>query len=89
MAVRFHSSAIHRRRGLTRDSQSIERAFVFAGTTAKYGVISALLVQSVFSGIEAFFSGADDYFLNYAPNADRNGFIKDLGTRYEIARVQA
>lgn len=71
----------------TRDTQHMEKAFVFAGMPAKNGVISALLVHSGFTGIDDIFSGADNYFLAYAPNANRDELIKDLGSRYEITRT--
>ncbi|MGF6641394.1 MmgE/PrpD family protein [Paraburkholderia sp. MM6662-R1] len=71
----------------TRDTQHMEKAFVFAGMPAKNGVMSALLVHSGFTGIDDIFSGADNYFLAYAPNANQDELIKDLGYRYEIART--
>jgi 2-methylcitrate dehydratase PrpD len=54
---------------------------------AKNGVMSALLVHSGFTGIDDIFSGTDYYFLAYAPNANQDELIKDLGNRYEIART--
>jgi 2-methylcitrate dehydratase PrpD len=71
----------------TRDTQHMEKAFVFAGMPAKNGVMSALLVHSGFTGIDDIFSGADNYFLAYAPNANQQELIKELGKRYEIART--
>jgi 2-methylcitrate dehydratase PrpD len=71
----------------TRDTQHMEKAFVFAGMPAKDGVMSALLVHSGFTGIDDIFSGADNYFLAYAPNANQDELTKDLGTRYEIVRT--
>ena len=71
----------------TRDTQHMEKAFVFAGMPAKNGVMSALLVHSGFTGIDDIFSGADNYFLAYAPNADQEELIKELGKRYEITRT--
>ncbi|WP_233809261.1 MmgE/PrpD family protein [Paraburkholderia sp. HP33-1] len=71
----------------TRDTQHMEKAFVFAGMPAKNGVLSALLVHSGFTGIDDIFSGTDNYFLAYAPNANQDELIKDLGNRYEITRT--
>ena len=71
----------------TRDTQHMEKAFVFAGMPAKNGVMSALLVHSGFTGIDDIFSGIDNYFLAYAPNANQSELINGLGNRYEIART--
>jgi 2-methylcitrate dehydratase PrpD len=70
-----------------RDTDHIEKAFVFGGMPARSGVTSALLVQSGWNGINDIFSGADNFFLAYAPAADRTLLIEKLGERYEIART--
>ena len=54
-----------------RDTDHIEKAFVFGGMPAKNAVISALLVHSGWNGVDDVFSGPDNYFLATAPNADR------------------
>jgi 2-methylcitrate dehydratase PrpD len=71
----------------TRDTEHIEKAFVFAGMPARNGIASALMVHAGFTGIDDIFSGADNYFLAYAPNADQNALVDQLGSRYEIART--
>ena len=70
-----------------RDTEHIEKAFVFAGMTARSGVTSALVVHAGFDGIDDIFSGVDNYFLAYAPNAKPEELISQLGERYEIART--
>jgi 2-methylcitrate dehydratase PrpD len=70
-----------------RDTEHIEKAFVFAGMTARSGVTAALLVESGYNGIDDIFSGADNYFQAYAPQANPSGLIEQLGERYEIART--
>ena len=70
-----------------RDTDHIEKAFVFGGMPARSGVTSALLVQSGWNGIDDIFSGADNFFLAYAPAADPAQLIEKLGERYEIART--
>ena len=50
-----------------RDTEHIEKGFVFAGMPARSGVTSALLVQSGWTGVDDIFSGADNFFLAYAP----------------------
>lgn len=76
--------------GLTawrRDTEHIQKAFVFGGMTARSGVTSALLVQSGWTGVEDIFSGADNFFQAYDPEADPAGLIDKLGERYEITRT--
>ena len=55
--------------------------------TARSGVTSALVVHAGFDGIDDIFSGVDNYFLAYAPNAKPEELISQLGERYEIART--
>jgi 2-methylcitrate dehydratase PrpD len=71
----------------TRDTEHIEKAFVFAGMTARNGVTSALVVHAGFDGLDDIFSGVDNYFLAYAPNAHTDELVNQLGERYEIART--
>jgi 2-methylcitrate dehydratase PrpD len=70
-----------------RDTDHIEKAFVFGGMPARNGVTSALLVQSGWNGVDDIFSGADNFFLAYAPAADPALLVERLGERYEIART--
>jgi 2-methylcitrate dehydratase PrpD len=70
-----------------RDTDHIEKAFVFAGMTARNGVTSALLVQTGWNGVDDIFSGADNFFRAYAPNAHPERLIEKLGERYEIAET--
>jgi 2-methylcitrate dehydratase PrpD len=68
-----------------RDTQHIEKGFVYAGMPARGGVTSALLVQSGWTGVDDIFSGADNFFLAYAPQANPAGLVEKLGERFEIA----
>lgn len=68
-----------------RDSDHIEKAFVFAGMPARNGVTSALLVKAGWNGIDDIFTGADNFFQAYAPKAQRALLVEKLGERYEIA----
>jgi 2-methylcitrate dehydratase PrpD len=68
-----------------RDTDHIEKAFVFGGMPARNGIASALLVETGWNGIDDIFSGADNYFLAYAPNAKPQILIDKLGVQYEIA----
>jgi 2-methylcitrate dehydratase PrpD len=70
-----------------RDTDHIEKAFVFAGMPARSGVTSALLVQSGWNGVDDIFSGADNFFQAYAPKAQLARLIDKLGERYEITQT--
>jgi len=67
-----------------RDTDHIEKAFVFAGMPARNGVASALLVRSGWNGIDDIFSGADNFFQAYAPKAEPARLVEKLGERYAI-----
>ena len=70
-----------------RDTDHIEKAFVFAGMTARNGVTAALLVQSGWNGVDDIFSGPDNFFAAYAPKAQPDLLIDKLGERYEITQT--
>ncbi|MGA6967909.1 MAG: MmgE/PrpD family protein, partial [Xanthobacteraceae bacterium] len=65
----------------------IEKAFVFGGMPARNGVASALLVRSGWNGVDDIFSGADNFFVAYAPKAQPERLVEKLGERYEIAQT--
>lgn len=82
--------AAHQSSGLgswNRDTQHVQKAFHFGGMTARSGVTAALLVQSGWTGVEDIFSGKDNFFAAYNPNADPQGLIDKLGERYEVTRT--
>jgi len=70
-----------------RDTDHIEKAFVFAGMPARNGVTSALLVKSGWNGVDDIFSGPDNFFAAYAPKAQPERLVDKLGERYEIAQT--
>lgn len=70
-----------------RDTDHIEKAFVFAGMTAHNGVTAALLVRSGWNGVDDVFSGADNFFQAYAPKANPARLIEKLGESYEITQT--
>lgn len=70
-----------------RDPDHIQKAFLFGGMNARNGVTSALLVKSGWTGVDDIFSGKDNFFQAYNPNADPNGLIDKLGERYEVTRT--
>src|SRR5579863_4915745 len=67
-----------------RDTDHIEKGFVFGGMPARSGVTSALLVQSGWNGVDDIFSGDDNFLLANAPHGDEKSLTDKLGERYEI-----
>jgi 2-methylcitrate dehydratase PrpD len=70
-----------------RDTDHIEKAFVFAGMGARNGVTSALLVKTGWNGVADVFSGADNFFQAYAPQGVPQKLVDGLGERYEIVQT--
>ena len=70
-----------------RDTQHIEKAFVFGGAPARNGVTAALLMKVGATGVENVFSGPDNFLMAFAPEADPAGLIDGLGERYEVTRT--
>src|SRR3984893_12691501 len=70
-----------------RDTEHIEKGFVFAGAGARNGVTAALLVHSGWTGVNDIFSGPDNFFESYAPKADPAALTEKLGERYEVEHV--
>jgi 2-methylcitrate dehydratase PrpD len=70
-----------------RDSDHIEKAFVFGGMPARSGVTAALLVRAGWTGIDDILSGPDNFLLATAPEADPTQLIDKLGERHEVIRT--
>jgi 2-methylcitrate dehydratase PrpD len=70
-----------------RDTDHIEKAFLFAGMPARNGVTAALLVQAGATGVDDVLSGQDNFLADYAPQADAAKLIDKLGERFEITRT--
>jgi 2-methylcitrate dehydratase PrpD len=70
-----------------RDTDHIEKAFVFGGMPARNGVTSALLAEAGWNGVDDIFSGADNFFAAYAPKAQPDRLVEMLGERYEIVQT--
>ncbi|HXJ00221.1 MAG TPA: MmgE/PrpD family protein [Micropepsaceae bacterium] len=70
-----------------RDTDHIEKSFVFAGMPARNGVTSALVVRAGWNGVDDIFSGADNFFRAYAPKAQPERLVEKLGERYEIVQT--
>ena len=70
-----------------RDSEHIEKAFVFGGMPARAGVTAAELVSAGWSGVDDVFSGEDNFFAVNAPNADPALLVDGLGSRHEVGNT--
>ena len=71
----------------SRDPDHFQKAFCFAGMTARDGVTSALLVEAGWTGVEDILSGKDNFFAAYNPHCDPAGLVDQLGVRYEVTRT--
>jgi 2-methylcitrate dehydratase PrpD len=70
-----------------RDTEHMEKAFVFGSMGARNGVTAALLIQSGWTGVNDVFSGRDNFFQSYAPHSEPAGLIDQLGERYEVTQT--
>jgi 2-methylcitrate dehydratase PrpD len=70
-----------------RDTDHIEKAFVFGGMNARSGVTGALLVQAGWTGVDDVLSGPDNFLLASAPKANSAGLVDKLGERYEVTQT--
>lgn len=70
-----------------RDTEHVEKALVFAGWPARNALTTAIIISLGGTGVDDIFSGADNFLLAFAPNADPAGLIEKLGERYEITRT--
>lgn len=69
-----------------RDTDHIEKGFVFAGMPARNGVTAALVVRAGWNGVDDVFSGEDNFFEAMA-TGDPAVLIERLGERYEVTRT--
>jgi 2-methylcitrate dehydratase PrpD len=67
-----------------RDTDHIEKGFVFGGMPARNGVTAALLVRSGWNGVDDVFSGEDNFFRVNAPKGNPEVLVAGLGERFEI-----
>ena len=70
-----------------RDTDHIEKGFVFGGMPARNGVTAALLVRAGWNGVDDVLSGDDNFFQVNAPKANPAVLIDKLGERYEIVNT--
>src|SRR3984957_3332082 len=67
-----------------RDTEHIEKAFVFGGMGARNGVTAALVVHSGWTGVNDILSGPNNFIESYNLKADPAALIDQLGERYEV-----
>lgn len=67
-----------------RDTEHIEKSFVFGGMPARDGVTAAILVDSGFTGVNDPFSGDDNFFEAFSSSPRPQLLAEGLGSRYEI-----
>jgi 2-methylcitrate dehydratase PrpD len=70
-----------------RDTDHIEKGFVFAGSTARNGVNAALVVDLGWTAVADVLSGPDNFILAYDPKSDPAKMVDGLGERYEITQT--
>jgi 2-methylcitrate dehydratase PrpD len=70
-----------------RDTDHIEKGFVFGGMPARNGVTAALLVRSGWTGVDDVFSGDDNFFQVNGPKGNPQVIVEKLGDRYEVVNT--
>jgi 2-methylcitrate dehydratase PrpD len=70
-----------------RDTDHIEKGFVFAGMPARNGVTAALLVRLGWNGVDDVFSGEDNFFEATAPQGNPAVLVERLGEPHEVTRT--
>ena len=68
----------------TRDTEHVEKAFVFGGMPARNGVSSALMVAQGLSGEDDPFSGEHSFFTVYGREPEPGRLVDGLGSQFEI-----
>ncbi|MBZ5643450.1 MAG: MmgE/PrpD family protein [Acidobacteriia bacterium] len=67
-----------------RDTDHIEKGFVFGGMGARNAVTAALMIQMGWTGVNDVLAGPDNFIVSYAPKGDPAAMIDKLGERYEV-----
>jgi len=70
-----------------RDTEHIEKGFVFAGMSARNGVMAAMLVQAGWTGVADILSGAENFMQAYSTQPDLPAWTDKLGERYEVTQT--
>ena len=70
-----------------RDTEHVEKAFIFGGMPARNGLSAAMMVQAGFTGVWDVFSGDNNFFLAFTDStrpANPELLVAELGGRYEV-----
>ncbi len=70
-----------------RDTEHIEKAFVFGGMGARNGTNSALVVHAGWTGANDVLSGPNNFIESYNAKADAAGMIDGLGETYGVVKT--
>ncbi len=70
-----------------RDTEHVEKAFVFGGMGARNGVNAALVVHSGWTGVNDILSGPNNFVESYNPKADPAGLVDKLGETYGVTQT--
>jgi 2-methylcitrate dehydratase PrpD len=67
-----------------RDTEHVEKAFIFGGMPARNGVTAATMLQNGYTGVYDVFDGDGNFLLAYADAAKAQELTAELGSRYEV-----
>ena len=67
-----------------RDTEHIEKAFIFGGMPARNGVTAATMLQSGYTGVYDVFDGPGNFLSAYADSPKPQELTAELGSRYEV-----
>jgi len=67
-----------------RDTDHIEKAFLFGAMGARNGVNAALVIHSGWTGVNDILSGPNNFVESYNAKADPAGLIEQLGESYGV-----
>jgi 2-methylcitrate dehydratase PrpD len=70
-----------------RDTEHVEKSFMFGGMGARNGVTAAMFVRAGWTGVNDVFSGPGNLFQSYAPNVDPGILVHKLGEEYEVQKT--
>ncbi len=70
-----------------RDTEHIEKAFLFGAMGARNGVNAALVVHSGWTGVNDILSGPNNFVESYTAKADPAGLIDQLGEVYGVSQT--
>ena len=70
-----------------RDTEHVEKAFIFGGMPARNGAAAATMVASGMTGIDDSFAGDRNFFFAFGPNSNPEELTRGLGEVYEITNT--